>query len=53
MLFFEVNKTGVDIFGILPKFLKHLLESENLVHVATVSIKYFSLSAKDVIVIAE
>jgi len=29
--FLEVDKTYVDLFGILPRFLKSLLESKNLV----------------------
>jgi len=28
---FEVDKTCVDVFGILPRFLENLLESEGLV----------------------
>jgi len=37
--FFEVNKTCVDVFGILPRFLQNLLESENVVCCAAAGMK--------------
>jgi len=33
--YLEVDKTCVDVFGLLPRFLNNLLESENLVCSAT------------------
>jgi len=37
--FLEVDKKFIDVFGILPRFLENLLESENLVFNATAGAK--------------
>jgi len=34
-MFFEVDKRSADIFGIVPRFLEHLFQSEKLVCSAT------------------
>jgi len=37
--FLEVDKACVDVFGILPRFLKNLLQNENLVCYAAAGTK--------------
>jgi len=39
MCFLEIDKACVDVFGILPRFLKYLLESENVIYNATTGTK--------------